>query len=49
MSLESVFATMAAWLVLNQILGFNNILGCCIILGGVLLSQLAPNFKKDYK
>jgi len=46
MSLESVFATIAAWFVLNQILSFNNILGCFLILGGVLLSQLAPNFKK---
>ena len=28
MSLEGVFATISAWIILNQILGFNNIIGC---------------------
>ena len=49
MSLEGVFAAIAAWVVLNQILGINNIIGCSLILGGVLLSQLAPIYKKNYK
>ena len=49
MSLEGVFAAIAAWLILNQILGINNIIGCSLILGGVLLSQLAPIYKKNYK
>ena len=49
MSLEGVFAAIAAWIVLNQILGINNIIGCSLILGGVLLSQLAPIYKKNYK
>ena len=39
-SLEGVFATIAAWFLLNQILGINNLLGCFFILSGVLLSQL---------
>jgi len=30
-------------------LGINNIIGCSLILGGVLLSQLAPIYKKNYK
>ena len=47
-SLEGVFATVAAWFLLNQILGINNILGCFFILGGVLLSQLLPIMKKNY-
>ena len=47
-SLEGVFATVAAWFLLNQILGINNILGCFFILGGVLLSQLLPIMKKHY-
>ncbi len=47
-SLEGVFATIAAWFLLNQILGINNILGCFFILGGVLLSQLLPIMKKQY-
>ena len=45
-SLEGVFATVAAWFLLNQILDINNILGCIFILCGVLLSQLVPLSKK---
>ena len=45
-SLEGVFATIAAWFILNQILNINNILGCLFILSGVLLSQLVPKIKK---
>ena len=45
-SLEGVFATIAAWFILNQILNINNILGCAFILAGVLLSQLMPAIKK---
>ena len=46
-SLEGVFATIAAWFLLNQILGINNLLGCFFILCGVLLSQLLPLIKKN--
>ena len=46
MSLEGVFAAIAAWIILSQILGLNNIIGCALILGGVLLSQLAPIYDK---
>ena len=49
MSLEGVFAAIAAWIILNQILGINNIIGCSLILGGGLLSQLVPIYKKNYK
>ena len=45
-SLEGVFATIAAWILLNQILDINNLFGCLFILLGVLFSQLAPIFKK---
>jgi drug/metabolite transporter (DMT)-like permease len=49
-SLEGVFATIAAWFLLNQILDINNLLGCFFILCGVLLSQLLPLIKKtNYK
>ena len=48
-SLEGVFAAIAAWIILDQILGLNNIIGCFLILGGVMLSQLAPIYKKNYK
>ena len=47
-SLEGVFATIAAWFLLNQILGINNLLGCFFILSGVLLSQLVPLMKKSH-
>lgn len=48
-SLEGVFATIAAWIILSQILEMNNILGCIFILCGVLISQLVPliNQKKQ--
>ena len=45
-SLEGVFATIAAWFLLNQILGVNNLFGCFFILCGVLLSQLLPLIKR---
>jgi len=44
-SLEGVFATIAAWIILSQILNLNNILGCSFILVGVLISQLLPEIK----
>ena len=46
-SLEGVFATIAAWILLNQILDINNLIGCLFILFGVLLSQLMPILKKN--
>jgi len=49
MSLEGVIAAIAAWIILNQILDLNNIIGCTLILGGILLSQLAPIYEKNYK
>jgi len=49
MSLEGVIAAISAWIILNQILGLNNIIGCTLILGGILLSQLAPLYEKNYK
>ena len=48
-SLEGVFATIAAWIILNQILGLNNIIGCFLILCGVLFSQLLPLYESKAK
>ena len=45
--LVGVFATIAAWFLLNQILGINNLLGCFFILCGVLISQLLPMIKRS--
>ncbi len=46
-SLEGVFATIAAWFILDQILNQNNILGCVFILFGVIISQIVPLLKKS--
>ena len=46
-SLEGVFATIAAWFLLNQLLDINNLFGCLFILLGVLFSQLIPILKKN--
>ena len=49
MSLEGVVAAISAWIILSQLLGINKIIGWLLILGGVLLSQLAPIYEKNYK
>ena len=48
-SLEGVFAAVAAWIILNQILGISNIIGCVLILLAVIISQLFPGVKSNYK
>ena len=47
-SLEGVFAVIAAWLILNQILQIENIIGCFLILLAVIFSQIAPMLKKNH-
>jgi len=42
MSLESVFAAIAGYLVLNQTLTGRALIGCCLILLGVLMVQFVP-------
>ena len=49
MSLEGAVATIAAWIILNQILGLANIIGCTLILFGVLFSQLVPVYETKIK
>ena len=48
-SLEGVFATISAWIILNQILGLDNIIGCTLILFGVLFSQILPMYDSKVK
>ena len=45
MSLEAVFAALFGWLLLRQALSPLELLGCCLVFGGVLLAQL-PGHKK---
>ena len=48
-SLEGVFATIAAWIILNQILDINNVIGCFLIICGVLFSQISPLYDSKVK
>ena len=47
-SLEGVFASVAAWILLDQYLNEFKILGIIIILSAVIFSQLAPIYGKKY-
>ena len=44
-SLEGVFAAIAGWVILNQFLSTNNIIGCLLILVAVISSQISPSTK----
>lgn len=46
MSMESVFAALAGYLILDQVLTGRAITGCGLILSGVLFVQLAPLWKR---
>ena len=46
-SLEGVFAALAGWIILNQILNFDNVIGCFLILIAVILSQIVPSKKNQ--
>jgi len=47
-SLEGVFASIAAWILLDQYLNEFKIFGIIIILSAVIFSQLAPIYGKKY-
>ncbi len=49
MSLEGVVAAIAAWIILSQVLDLGNIIGCTLILFGVLFSQLTPIYQIKIK
>lgn len=40
LSMETVFAAIGGWMILNERLSFQEMLGCAIMLAGMLLSQL---------
>ena len=49
-SMEGVFGSIAAWVVLNQYLNEFKIFGIIVILSAVIFSQLAPMYdKKRYE
>lgn len=40
LSMETVFAAIGGWLILNEQLGFQELMGCVLMMAGMLLSQL---------
>jgi drug/metabolite transporter (DMT)-like permease len=42
LSLESVFAALGGWMMLDETLGMRALIGCALMLAGMLLSQLRP-------
>ena len=40
LSMETVFAALGGWIILNEILSTREISGCALMLAGMLLSQL---------
>jgi len=47
LSLESVFAAFLGWLILGEGLTRRALLGCGLMLGGMILSQIQPRLKND--
>lgn len=45
MSLESVFAALAGWVILNERLNSNELIGCVLVFASVILAQV-PDFTK---
>lgn len=41
LSMETVFAAIGGWLILNEQLGFQELMGCVLMMAGMLLSQLS--------
>ena len=48
MSLESVFATLAGWLILKEVLSTKELIGCGLVFAAVILTQL-PERKENKK
>ena len=47
MSLESVFAVLGGYLFLGERLSLRELLGCAVILGAILISQIPVRRKKE--
>ena len=47
LSMESVFATIAGWIIINQTLDANKMLGCVAIFFGVIIVQFIPIYFKS--
>jgi drug/metabolite transporter (DMT)-like permease len=49
LSLEAVFAALAGWLILGETLSPRGLLGCALMLGGMLTAQLIPIYLERRK
>lgn len=49
MSLESVFAVLAGWVLLQEKLTLRELLGCVLVFAAIILAQLAPELLKKKK
>ena len=49
MSLESVFAALAGWVILKEVLSTKELIGCGLVFSAVLLSQIPIPTKKPTK
>ncbi|MEH6490673.1 DMT family transporter [Halopseudomonas sp.] len=49
LSLEAVFAALAGWLILGETLSPRGLLGCALMLGGMLIAQLVPIYLERRK
>jgi len=47
LSLEAVFAALGGWVILDEILSYRGIIGCALMLSGMLLSQVSTHFSGD--
>ena len=47
LSMESVFATLAGWIILNQVLDIYKILGCILIFVGIIIVQFVSLYLKN--
>jgi drug/metabolite transporter (DMT)-like permease len=47
LSLEAVFAAIGGWWLLDEVLSVRGLLGCGLMLGGMLFSQLYPLYRKN--
>lgn len=47
LSLETVFAALGGWLILDEILSLRSLFGCALMLTGILVSQLSPDRRRS--
>ena len=46
LSMEAVFAAIAAWVIINQSMSIIKIIGCVLIFIGIIIAQIFPLMKK---